>query len=518
MSRIFISYKRVDKDKVFKIKDQIESALGEKCWIDLDGIESDAQFKNVIIKAINECEIVLFMYSKAHSKIINFEKDWTMRELNFAAKKDKRIVFINLDGSPLTDAFEFDYGTKQHVDGLQNVCLEKLIQDLIGWRTVNKKAYSKNLQPQMIDLGLNVLWATSNVGSSEENIQGAYYAFGEVSPKNTYTKESYKTEVCTTGLQSCLNVEGGKDSLNSGQDVVYELFGEGYRLPTQGDILELTSKCTFCWTEKKGIKGYKVVGPNNNSIFLPVTGYRQGRTTFYQKSVGYYWLSDNRHNSKYSNTLFFDEHIIDPIADMGSFLGLAIRLVSEKKTESNISMPIGKYKIEVTWPEDDDLDMVAFLLNQDGVISDESDFVFYNSDNRTDHFDKVKYSNRRQWKDSTSPMSLDGSIIGEPIDWICIDSTIKTMMTLDLHKIRKEITEIIFGLSAYLDNSISSNAITLHIHDTNTFDIETTLTGMEGKTSLTICKLIRSEDNRWTFFPSLVCFEGGLQMLLDKYM
>lgn len=29
MSRIFISYKRVDKDKVFKIKDQIESALGE---------------------------------------------------------------------------------------------------------------------------------------------------------------------------------------------------------------------------------------------------------------------------------------------------------------------------------------------------------------------------------------------------------------------------------------------------------------------------------------------------------
>ena len=42
MSRIFISYKRVDKDKVFKIKEQIGSALGEKCWIDLDGIESDA--------------------------------------------------------------------------------------------------------------------------------------------------------------------------------------------------------------------------------------------------------------------------------------------------------------------------------------------------------------------------------------------------------------------------------------------------------------------------------------------
>lgn len=58
MARIFISYKRKDKDKVFKIKEHIESALGEKCWIDLDGIESDAQFKNVIINAINDCEVL----------------------------------------------------------------------------------------------------------------------------------------------------------------------------------------------------------------------------------------------------------------------------------------------------------------------------------------------------------------------------------------------------------------------------------------------------------------------------
>ena len=50
MERIFISYKRVDKDKVFRIKDQIESTIGEKCWIDIDGIESDAQFANVIIQ------------------------------------------------------------------------------------------------------------------------------------------------------------------------------------------------------------------------------------------------------------------------------------------------------------------------------------------------------------------------------------------------------------------------------------------------------------------------------------
>ena len=48
--RIFISYKRVDKDRVFAIKDFVEKELGgdgdgkNYCWIDLEGIESDALF------------------------------------------------------------------------------------------------------------------------------------------------------------------------------------------------------------------------------------------------------------------------------------------------------------------------------------------------------------------------------------------------------------------------------------------------------------------------------------------
>ena len=138
MARIFISYKRVDKDKVFKIKDQIEVALGEKCWIDIDGIESNAQFINVIVKAIRECEVVLFMYSKTHAQITNFEKDWTIRELNYASKKNKRIVFVNIDGSPLSDEFEFLYGTQQQVDATSAQALFRLNKDLKTWLGKNK--------------------------------------------------------------------------------------------------------------------------------------------------------------------------------------------------------------------------------------------------------------------------------------------------------------------------------------------------------------------------------------------
>lgn len=127
--RIFISYKRVDKEQVFKLKKEIEAQTGEMCWIDLDGIESDEQFKNVIINAIKQCEVVLFMYSKAHASIVDFEKDWTVRELNFAAAKNKRIVFINLDGTPLTDEFRFDYGLKQQVEGQSSESMARLISD-----------------------------------------------------------------------------------------------------------------------------------------------------------------------------------------------------------------------------------------------------------------------------------------------------------------------------------------------------------------------------------------------------
>jgi len=131
--RIFISYKRVDEKKVFPLKDIIEKNTGEKCWIDLDGIESDAQFANVIIKAINNAPIFLFMYSHAHSEIEDYDTDWTVREINFAQKKKKRIVFVNIDGSPLTDWFELMFGTKQQIDASSNIRMEKLCKDLRRW-------------------------------------------------------------------------------------------------------------------------------------------------------------------------------------------------------------------------------------------------------------------------------------------------------------------------------------------------------------------------------------------------
>ena len=131
--RIFISYKRVDKERVFAIKDGIEQAIGEKCWIDLDGIESNAQFAAKIMTAINQCDVFLFMRSKEHNKIVDLETDWTYRELNYALAKKKNIVFVNLDNSPMPDWVTFIFPHKQEVDSTDQEKIDRLNKDLCEW-------------------------------------------------------------------------------------------------------------------------------------------------------------------------------------------------------------------------------------------------------------------------------------------------------------------------------------------------------------------------------------------------
>lgn len=130
---IFISYKRSDKDKVFQVKDYIESETGLSCWIDLDGIESDALFEDVIISAIDNCKVFLFFYSQEHTKINNYDDDWTLRELNYAKEEKKRIVFVNLDNTPLTKKFKFRYGQKQQVFVQDKSRLDRLVSDIKKW-------------------------------------------------------------------------------------------------------------------------------------------------------------------------------------------------------------------------------------------------------------------------------------------------------------------------------------------------------------------------------------------------
>ena len=152
MARVFISYKRADKEKVFRLKEKIEAATGESCWIDLEGIESDTQFVKVIMQAIEDAEIFLFMHSKEHSDIEDYELDWTIREISYAQDLRKRIVFVNIDKTPLTKWFKFMFPHKQQIDATSEESFGKLLEDMKGWlkdedepEAVEDEAYTEGL-------------------------------------------------------------------------------------------------------------------------------------------------------------------------------------------------------------------------------------------------------------------------------------------------------------------------------------------------------------------------------------
>ena len=149
---------------------------------------------------------------------------------------------------------------------------------------------------EYVDLGLSVKWATCNVGATKPEEYGDYFAWGEVESKKVYSWETYKygndsqelTKYCS---RSDLGKNGFTDTriiLEPKDDAAKANWGGNWRMPTEEEIEELIDKCTWNWTQQNGTNGYKVVGPNANSIFLPAAGYTAENST---GMYGSYWSS-----------------------------------------------------------------------------------------------------------------------------------------------------------------------------------------------------------------------------------
>ena len=133
-----------------------------------------------------------------------------------------------------------------------------------------------------VDLGLSVKWATCNVGATSPEGYGDYFAWGETSPKTSYTKDNCKT------WDKRMGDMGG----DSSYDAATANWGSGWRLPTESEFRELIDNCTWTWTKLNGVDGCEVKSKKNgNSIFLPAAGCCYSDTTDYQGSYGDYWSS-----------------------------------------------------------------------------------------------------------------------------------------------------------------------------------------------------------------------------------
>ena len=193
---------------------------------------------------------------------------------------------------------------------------------------------------EYVDLGLpsGLKWATCNVGANSPEEYGDYFAWGEVKTKMKYSKDNYA--FCHTKEESGLWEFGygvkkidnymflGEDISETQYDVARKKWGGNWRMPTYDEMEELVDNCYWEWTTQNGVKGYKVTGPNGNSIFLPAAGYRDGSSLDRAGSLGNYWSSTpNESNSHHAWDLNFNSSEYD-MSYYYRYYGRSVRPVS----------------------------------------------------------------------------------------------------------------------------------------------------------------------------------------------
>ena len=197
-------------------------------------------------------------------------------------------------------------------------------------------------------------WATKNIGAENPEDYGYYFWWGDTvgykrvgdsweasdGSKSGFSFEGYKTPTYGKSIDVLKNmgwitVKGKgwfskKYALAPECDVAHVHWGGEWRMPTEQELDDLTSKCDWEWTTLNGVNGYKVCGRGNYasaSIFLPCAGTGYGTSLYDAGSYGRYWSSVP--NSDFDNAwyLYFNSGYHSTSYGNGRFDGQSVRPV-----------------------------------------------------------------------------------------------------------------------------------------------------------------------------------------------
>ena len=225
---------------------------------------------------------------------------------------------------------EFEVAITENEIFERSVELERMQQDTVMKGQAESNAAVRNIGAlqssgtinghEYVDLGLpsGLKWATCNVGTGKPEEYGNYYAWGEITTKEEYTKRNNKTS------KKILDI-----SKRSEYDVARSCWGGSWRMPKKADFEELLRNCSWEWTVYNGVYGCSITGRNGNRLFLPAAGYRDGASLRNAGSYGSYW-SSKREGYLVGNAygLYFGSggHSVN---SYGANYGLCVRPVTE---------------------------------------------------------------------------------------------------------------------------------------------------------------------------------------------
>ena len=198
-----------------------------------------------------------------------------------------------------------------------------------------------------------------------------------------------------------------------------------------------------------------------------------------------------------------------------------------KKLEGGERFPLSKnlgldnIRVELTWNKGD-LDTQAWLLNLDGLIVNDEGFVYYNSQNRTEKFDRAKFGNKKNYLDKTRPMSADEAVLGAKDE---LKGGIETI-NICLSKIDSEVQEVAISATVYVPNDdnvttfgqVENAKITIIDEESDEalcfFELSK---DYKSEDALLAGRFVINDEGEWEFEAVGKGYNGGLQTLVDIY-
>lgn len=158
--------------------------------------------------------------------------------------------------------------------------------------------------PDIVDMGLSVKWASFNIGAYSISDYGAYFAWGEIEPKDSFSWENYKwcngskTSLTKYNKTANCGIVDNKIVLDPEDDAAQVLSNGRWRMPTMAEFKELKENCTIT------VDTYVefVSNINGNRIVFPKSGWiRNTSLNMYGPGgLNYSWTINLLDDSSYS--------------------------------------------------------------------------------------------------------------------------------------------------------------------------------------------------------------------------
>jgi len=196
-------------------------------------------------------------------------------------------------------------------------------------QTVDDSGYIDGHYYVDLQLPSGTLWASTNIGASSSTEYGSYFAWGETSPKQEYTKSSYVWFDSSTNSYAAIYFGSSPYSeLWPNHDAATANWGSNWQMPSREQFRELVnSQYTYSgWTTLNGVSVLKVESKvNSNVIYLPAAGWINGTAVGFAGTQGTYWSR----SSGMLNDFYFTQSSAGMVSDT-SYFGMPVRPVRKQ--------------------------------------------------------------------------------------------------------------------------------------------------------------------------------------------